>query len=377
MVEIREVKTKKEKKDFLEFPLKLYKGCPYYSPNLYISEKDIFKKDYFYYKTSEAIYFNAYRDSKIVGRIGGILSYAANEKWNQKRVRFTRFDLIDDIEVARALLDAVESWAKKKGMNEVFGPMGFSDMEKEGLLVEGFNEPTTFSENYNFEYYKTHLENLGYKKDVDWLSHQVRNNPDFDLEKAKRVVEHTMKKYNLKYCETKNTNQLLDKYGKKFFDIVDETYGDLYQVAPFTDEQIEEMIKSFKLILTKDNISLIVDENDNLVAFSLMFPYVADILNTTGGKLYPWILPKLIHRMRHSKVFEFGLIGVAKEYKNTGLSWHSMVSIVEKMRSGKIDYCETNLTLETNTPIINMLHHFNIRDHRRVRTYIKEINSKE
>ena len=377
MIEVLEVKTKKQQKEFIEFPIKLYKGCEYYSPNLYISEKDLFKKDYFYYDTCEAIYFNAYKDGKIVGRIGGILQKAANEKWNQKRVRFTRFDLINDIEVCKALLGAVENWAKEKNMDEVFGPMGFSDMEKEGLLVEGFNEPTTFSENYNYEYYKTLLEECGYTKDVDWLSHQIRNNLDYDLEKARRFVNRALERYNLRVYECKSVKKLLDTYGKKFFEIVEETYGDLYQVAPFTEAQVDDMIKSFRLILRKNCIGLIVDENDNLVFFSLMFPYVADILNKSGGRLDPITLIKVIHRMNHSKVYELGLIGVKKEYQRTGLAGAPLVRLFDDMRRGDVDYCETNLTLEDNTAILNMFSHFNTRDHRRVRTYIKNINNQE
>ncbi|MCR5741810.1 MAG: hypothetical protein K6G38_05085 [Gammaproteobacteria bacterium] len=373
MISVREVKTKKERREFLNFPLKLYKGCPYYSPNLYISEKDIFKKNYFYYETCEAIYFNAYKDNKIVGRIGGIINRAANEKWNQKRVRFTRLDLIDDIEVARALLKAVEDWAKLKGMNEVFGPMGFSDMEKEGLLVEGFEEPTTFSENYNYEYYKTLLEELGYKKEIDWIAHQIRDSKDLDLDKIKKYVYRSFEKNNLRFCTETNTNKILDKYGKSFFDIVEESYGDLYQTAPFTESQVNEMIKSFRLILDKHYISLIIDENDEVAAFGLAFPFVADILNESGGKLFPWKLPKLIYRMKHSKIMELGLIGVRKKYLKTGLAWAAFISTIERLRSGELEYCETNLTLETNLAIINMFSHFNVRDHRRVRTYIKNV----
>ena len=373
MVIVKEVKTKKEQREFLNFPLKLYKGCKYYSPALYISEKDIFKKNYFYYETCEAVYYNAYRDGKMVGRIGAILQKSANEKWNQKRVRFTRLDLIDDLEVGKALLNKVEDWAKEKGMNAVFGPMGFSDMEPEGLLVEGFEEPTTFSENYNYEYYKTILEKLGYTKDVDWIANQVFDNPNFDIDKAERIVNHTMKKYNLHYCEFKNTNELLDKYGKAFFDIVEEAYDKLYQTVPFTEKQIDEMIKSFRLILSKDMVSLIVDENDEVVSFGLMFPFIADILNKTGGKLYPHILPQLLRRLKHSDVHEFGLIGVRNKYRNTGLSWAPMISLYRSLRSGQVKYCETNLNLEDNLNIINMLNHFDRRQHRRVRTYIKEI----
>lgn len=377
MIEVREVKTRKERKDFLEFPLKLYKGCKYYSPNLYISEKDLFKESYFYYKTCEAVYYNAYKDGKMVGRIGGILQKSANEHWGQKRVRFTRYDVIDDLEVSRALLKKVEEWAKEKGMNEVFGPMGFSDMEKEGLLIEGFDEPSTFSENYNYPYYKDHLEKLGYAKDVDWICHQVRDNPDFDIDKAEKFVERAFQKYNLKPCPEKDTNKLLDRYGKSFFDIVEESYGELYQVAPFTEDQVNSMIDSFRLILDTRYIYLVLDENDEVAAFGLSFPFVADILNKTGGKLYPWILPPLIHRMKKTKVIEFGLIGVRKKYLRTGLSWAPLIDTARALRNGDLDYCETNLTLETNNPIINMLSHFDIRDHRRVRTFIKILDEEK
>lgn len=373
MVEVREVKTKKEQKDFLEFPIKLYKGCPYYSPNLYMSEKQIFNKDYFYYESCEAIYFNAYKDGVMAGRIGGILQKAANLKWNQKRVRFTRLDFIDDEEVFDKLMEAVEKWAKEKEMDEVFGPMGFSDMEKEGLLIEGFEEPTTFSENYNYEYYKTHLERRGYIKDVDWIAHQVRYNENIDTEKVKKYVNRVLEKNNLKFCTETNTSKLLKKYGKSFFDIVEESYNDLYQTVPFTEREIEDMISSMRLILSKKFIILVLDENDEVAAFGIMFPYIADILNKTGGKLKPWILPQLLFRIKSIKVLEFGLIGVRKKYLKTGLSWAPMIGLLEKMEEGKVDYCETNLTLEDNHAIINMLSHFNIRDHRRVRTYIKKV----
>ena len=373
MVEIRQVKTKKEQKEFLNFPIKLYKGCPYYSPNLYMSEKEIFKKDYFYYKTCDAIYFNAYKDGEMVGRIGGILQKAANEKWKQKRVRFTRFDLIDDFEVAKALLEAVENWARELNMEEVFGPMGFSDMEKEGLLIEGFEEPTTLNENYNYAYYKTHLEALGYVKDVDWIAHQARCPKDFDIEKTEAVINRLMDKYELHYCKEKNTNKLLKKYGNDFFDIVEESYKDLYQTVPFTKEQIEDMISSFRLVLNKDYIELMLDKNDKVVAFALSFPMISPILNKTGGKLYPWILPRLLWELKHSKVSEFGLIGVRDNYRRTGIAWGPMLVTLKKMRSGKIDYCETNLTLEDNHNILSMLHKLDLRDHRRVRTYIKKV----
>ena len=169
MVEVKQVITKKQQREFLNFPLKLYKGNAYFVPPLYADEKQIFSKDYMYYDQAEAVYFNAYRNGKMVGRISGILQRAANRKWNQNRVRFTRFDSINDQQVANALFEAVEDWAKQKGMTEVVGPLGFSDLEREGLLIEGFDQLSTFEEQYNFDYYQQLIENCGYGKDVDWL----------------------------------------------------------------------------------------------------------------------------------------------------------------------------------------------------------------
>ena len=173
MIEVREVKTKKEQKEFLNFPLDLYDNNPYFVPPLYGDEKKIFKKNYMYLDQAEAIYFNAYKDNKIVGRISGIIQNAANEKNNEKRVRFTRFDSIDDQEVANALFSKVEAWAKEKGMDTVVGPLGFSDLEREGLLVEGFDQLSTFEEQYNYDYYPKLVENYGFVKEVDWLESKL------------------------------------------------------------------------------------------------------------------------------------------------------------------------------------------------------------
>ena len=373
MLIVQEVKTRKQKRDFLSFPIRLYKGCPYYGPNLYGDEKRLFDPNYFYYQTCEAVFYNCYRDGKMVGRIGGILQKAANEKWNQKRVRFTRFDLIDDLEVAKALLGAVEDWAKAKGMDEVFGPMGFSDMEKEGLLIEGFEEPTTLGENYNYAYYQTLLEQCGYGKEVDWIAHQVRLGEHTDVAKITRIVEKMMARHHLRYVTELSTNELLNKYGHKFFEIVEETYEPLYQTVPFLPEQIEDMIASFRLVLSKEYICLVVDEHDELVCFGVTFPHITPLLNKTGGHLYPWILPSLLHGLKHPKILEFGLIGVTKAYRNTGISWCPFLPLFPRLQSGEIEFCETNLNLETNQDILNTFSHFNVRDHRRVRAFIKKI----
>ena len=181
LIEVREVRTRKEQKQFLEFPNQLYKGNPYYVPPLYMDEAKIFRSDYTYYDTCEAVYFNAYQDGKMVGRINGILQHASNKKHNEKRIRFTRFDAIDDPEVSKALFAAVEDWGRKKGMDTICGPLGFSDLEREGLLISGFDQLSTFEEQYNADYYKRHIEALGYEKEVDWYESRIRV--------AKEIVE--------------------------------------------------------------------------------------------------------------------------------------------------------------------------------------------
>lgn len=227
MIEIREVKSAKEIRRFIQFPLNLYKKCPYFVPPLYVDEKKMFKKNFVYNDQCEAVYFNAYKDGKIAGRISGILQLAANKKWNQKRVRFTRFDSIDDQSVANALFAAVENWAKQKGMDEVAGPLGFSDLEREGLLIEGFDELATFEEQYNYPYYQKLIENLGYEKEVDWVERQLRAPAVVD-ERIARLNAMMMKKYKLHLGTAKNGAEFCKKYGDRFFALLDETYADLY-----------------------------------------------------------------------------------------------------------------------------------------------------
>ncbi|MDE7330077.1 MAG: hypothetical protein K2N30_03125, partial [Clostridia bacterium] len=211
MIEIRQVTTKKEQKDFLCFPLKLYKNNPYFVPPLYGDEKQIFSKNYMYYDQAEAVYFNAYENGKIVGRISGILQKAANAKWGQNRVRFTRFDSVNDQNVAKALFSAVENWAKSKNAEEIVGPLGFSDLEREGLLIEGFDQLSTFEEQYNYDYYQSLIENCGYQKDVDWLERKV-SVPKGGVDPRFAVVTaELMKKYGRKFASAKNTRVFLKK----------------------------------------------------------------------------------------------------------------------------------------------------------------------
>ena len=374
MITVKAVKTKKEQKEFLDFPLKLYKNNPYYVPPLYSDEKKIFRSDYVYLDQSEAVYFNAYDDTgKIVGRISGILQRASNEKNNEKRVRFTRFDAVDDQRVADALFDAVEKWAKSKGMDTVCGPLGFSDLEREGLLIEGFNYLATFEEQYNYDYYQRLIENCGYAKEVDWVGFQLRA-PKEQNDRLERLSGLMMKKYNLHIGPAKNTKDFIKRYADGFFEIIDSTYVDIYGTVPFTDGMKKMMIDNFKLIIDVENVMVILDENDRIVCFGILFPSIAKAVQKSGGRLTVPTLFRLLKAIKHPKVFDLGLIGVLPEYARKGISSLLIAKVIKSMREQNIEHSETNLNLETNSNIINQWKSFDTNQHKRHRCFVKKID---
>ena len=372
MVEIREVKTKKERKQFVEFPLNLYKDNEYFVPPLYGDEMKLFSPNYVYYEQAEAVYFNAYRDGAIVGRISGILQHAANKKWNQKQVRFTRFDAIDDQEVADALFAAVEQWAKDKGMEEIVGPLGFSDLEREGLLIEGFDQMNTFEEQYNYPYYQRLIENCGYGKDVDWVEHQLRARKGGYDPKYRRIGKMMLEKYNLHFGQARNTRRFINKYAEDIFAIWDETYDKIYGTVPFTDKLKKSMISQFKLIINKKYLRVLFDENGKIVAFGVAFPSISDAVRPSGGRLTLPCIIRILKAVRHPKVIDLAVIGVTDEYKNKGLP-ASMLAELGDVLVNEVEHAETNLNLEYNIPIQNAWKYFDAVQNKRRRCFIKKL----
>ncbi len=372
MIEIKQVKNKKEQREFVEFPLKLYKGNPNFVPPLYGDEMAVFKPDYHYYEVADAVYFLAYKDGVTAGRISGILHRTANEKWRQRRVRFTRFDCIDDIEVARALFGAVEKWAKEQGMSEVVGPLGFSDLEREGLLIEGFDELSTFEEQYNFPYYQALIEGCGYIKEVDWVEHKLYLPAERDV-RMKRIANRIMERYGLHMAEAKNTNEFLARYSEKFFDILDETYADIYGCVPFTDKMKKELIKSFKQIIDMRFIALILDKDGEPVCFGLCFPSIGKALQKSGGRLTPAALLRVLRSVKKPEILDLGLIGVVPAYRNKGVTAILIEGIMDMLENSSVQYCETNLNLEDNYAVLNHWKAFANVQHKRRRCFVKSI----
>jgi len=374
MIEIREVRSCREKREFLDFPNKLYKGCPWYVPALYMDERKLFRKDYTYYDTCEAVYYNAYHNGSMVGRISGILQHSSNDKWGQKRVRFTRFDVINDFDVARALFDAVEQWAASKGMEEVVGPLGFSDLEREGLLVEGFDQMSTFEEAYNYDYYPSFIERLGYKTEVEWVESQIRYPSDASsVWEMEKMSDFVMKRYNLHIGESKNTKDFLKRYSNHFFKVLDDSYEKIYGTVPFTPAMKKIMIENFNLIIDLRFVIVILDENDNAVAFGICFPSIAKAMQMDGGRITPRSLVRLLRDVKKPEVLDLGLIGVEPEYLNRGVSVVIASALAKMLSQSGLKYADTNLNLVDNAAILNLWKRFNARQNKRRRAYVKKI----
>lgn len=371
MITVEEVLTKKQQKEFIDFPLRLYKGNPYYTPPLYMDEKKIFRKDFVYNDMCDTVNFNAYKDGKMAGRISGIVQRAANEKTGKKQVRFNHFDVIEDEEVARMLLKTVEEWAVSKGMNEVVGPLGYSDLEREGLLVEGFDYPATFEETYNYPYYQRFIENYGYQKDVDWTGSRLRVPKDYDGE-VDKLAAFVMKRYNLHLGQACNTKDFIKKYADGIFELLDKSYEQLYGTVPFTEGMKKMMIDNFRLVIDVRNVAVILDENDKMICFGLTFPGIADAVRPSGGRLTPTTLIRLLKALKKPDVIDLCLIGVEPEWLNRGVSVIVSAELMKMLKTVK--FAETNGNLEDNYAIQNQWKRFDEQKIKRHRCYLKVLS---
>lgn len=373
MITVKEVRTKKEQRAFVRFPLKLYKGNRYYVPMLYSGEFSIFKPDAPFNKVCDNICFLAYDGDTVVGRIQGIIQREANEKWGQKRVRFTRFDSIDDEAVSSALFGAVERWAKDKGMEEFVGPLGYSDLEREGLLIEGFDQPQTFEEQYNYPYYQKLIEAYGFDKDVDWLEYQLYA-PEESGDRMIALSQRMLDRYGLHFYQAKTVREIIDKHILSFFDVVEKTYARLYGTMPLNDEIVQNYVRDFKLIVRAKDIAMIYDKDERMIGFALMFPSISEAVRRSKGHLTPAFLVRFLRAKRRPKVIDLALIGVLPEYEARGIPTIMVGGLINLLRSGEVTYLETNLMLEENHNIHNLMKHFKRVQNKRRRCFKKTIS---
>lgn len=372
MITIKEVKSRKDIKEFIEFPLRMYKGHPCFVPPLYADEKKLLRTGGDT-AIADSVFYLAERDGKTVGRIQGIIQKQYNQSHNCSKVRFTRFDSIDDAKVANALFAAVEKWGKERGMTEICGPLGYSDLDREGLLIEGFEEDSTFEEQYNFDYYGRLVEGAGLAKDVDWLEFELRA-PKTPNVMLSRVAERALELNKLHIASTNMSKRAyINKYRDSFFDCLDECYRHLYGTVSITKAAQDELIDQFMLLINKEYLIFLCDENDRVVGFGLCFPSIGNALKKSGGRLTPLALLKLLRLAKNPKVIDLGLVAIRPEYQNAGANAIMVNSIMQALTVHGIEKCETNLNLETNTAVMSQWKYFDARQHKRRRSYIKTI----
>ena len=376
MVTVKKVETARDIKEFIKFPLRLYKKCPYFVPPLYSDEKKLLQSGGCS-DIAESVFFIAEKAGKTVGRIQGIIQKQYNEIHNTKEARFTRFDSINDKEVASALFSAAEDWAMERGMDSICGPLGYDDLDREGLLVEGFEEVSTFEEQYNFEYYSTLIEGCGYSKDVDWLEYELKM-PEKRNEMLARVAMRTLELNKLHIASTNlKKREYIEKYRDGFFDCLDVCYRHLYGTVPITPEKQNELIKQFMMIVNKEYLVFICDENERVVGFGLCFPGIGNAVKKSGGRLTPLTLLRILKVVKNPKTIDLGLVAIRPEYQNAGINAVILNGMLDILEEGKIKRCETNLNLESNTAVQAQWKYFNARQHKRRRSYKKILEAKD
>ena len=374
MVEVREVRTKGELRKFVNYVNVLYQDVPQFIPAMYGDDLDDWnpkKNPAFDY--CEAKCFLAYRDGKIVGRIGAILSRAANEKWHTKRMRFSQVDFIDDPEVSAALFRAVEDYAREKGCDEVHGPLGFTDLDREGMLVDGFDEKSMFITYYNHPYYREHLERLGYDKDVDWVEFQVEVPYDDRMVTRLAKLSERVLNYSKLHVVPLTSRKDYGPWVEKVFKLVNEAYANLYGTVPLNERQIKRYAKKFIPLINPDLACFVADEQDNLVSFGVSAPSMADALKKSNGRLFPlgWI--GVLKALKANDTLDLFLIAVRPEYRDKAVNAVLMNHVLQGCHKMGIRYAETGPQLETNEKVQHQWMFFKTREHKRRRCFVKRL----
>jgi GNAT superfamily N-acetyltransferase len=369
---IKEVTDKATLRKFVTFNLKLYKGNPYHVPALIADEMMTLEKEKNpAFDFCESIYYLAYRNDEIVGRIAGIINHRANETWKQQYARFGFFDFIDDEAVSEALFEAVEKWAVQQGMNGIQGPLGFTDLDHEGLLVWGFDRLGTMATSYSFPYYQEHLARLGYKKDQDWQEFRVKV-PAAVPEKHKRISEIVLKKYGLKIKKFKRVKEIWP-YAEKIFLLWNEAYKPLYGYSELSPKQIEYYIKMYIPMLRLKLITLVVrEEDDSVIGLAISLPSLSKALQKAKGKLFPFGWVHLLNALYgNGKLVDLYIMGVHPDYQNKGVNALIFYDLIPALNQLGFTEAESNPELELNTKMQSQWEYFETEHIKTRRAFIK------
>lgn len=379
-IEIKKVESRRDLCKFIDFHNELYKGNTYHVPNLYFDEMNTFRKDKnAAFDFCEAEYFMAYRDGKVVGRVAAIINHSANKKWERESVRFGWIDFVDDIEVSKALLKAVEDYGKSKGMKEIVGPLGFTDMDPEGMLLYGYDQLGTQATAYNYPYYPEHMDRMGgWEKDNDYVEYKLYV-PEEMPEKYATIAKMIQKRYNLQVKKLKR-NEIYGEngYGKKIFNVVNETFKDLYGYSKLTDRQIEQYVKMYLPMADLDLITIIEDWNTpdhKVVGVGISIPSLARALQKCGGKLFPFGWWHILRALKFHKteVVDLLLVGVLPEYRQKGANALLFYDLIPHYQRLGFKWGETHVEMETNMKVQGQWQYLNREIHKRRRCYKKDI----
>jgi GNAT superfamily N-acetyltransferase len=372
---VRPVSGPKEMKQFVKFRIDLYRDSPYAIPPLYMDEMgtlDPKKNPAFQF--CEAQCFMAFAGDKPVGRICAMVNHRANEVWKSHSGRFGFVDFIDDEAVSKALFTAAENWVKAKGMHSIHGPLGFTDLDQEGMLVEGFDQMGTMATIYNHPYYPLHVEKLGYVKDADWVEYKITI-PDAVPDRMRRISELVLKKNKLRILKYSSASKLIkDGYVQALFELVNDSYGPLYGFTPLTQAQIDYYTKLYIPMLKLDFLVLVVDEAGKLVGFGVVMPSLSQALRKAQGNLFPFGLVHVLKALKlKNPLIDCLLVAVRKDYQNKGVNALFFYDMIPYLKKAGAKYAESNPELAANTKVQSQWDDFEHVNHKRRRAFLKEL----
>ena len=374
---VRPVHTTDQLEQYVKFGIDLYRDNDCYVPPLVSDDVHTLSPDINpAFDFCEAQSFMAWRNGEPVGTITAIINRAANEKFCRKDLRFGFMDFIDDAEVVDALFAAVEEWGRSRGMTEMIGPMGFSDMDHEGMLIDGFDEKGTMATIYNYPYYPAHMERLGFKKDVDWVEYRIKV-PEQIPEKYARIADIAARKFGLRTIKYKSRKKIKKDYGRAIFELINRSYSDLYGYVSLTDRQIDYYIDQYIGILRLDDVSLVVDSADRLVAVGISMPSMSDALRRSRGRLFPFGWWHLLRALRGgTDTVDLLLVAVAPEYRAKGVNAMLFADLIPAFNASGYTEAESNVELEGNESVQKQWEYFERRQHRRRRAFRRSIPPK-
>jgi hypothetical protein len=375
-IEIRPAQTKKEMKQFIRFNYELYKDNPYSVPDIYEDMVATFSDKNPAMEFCDAVYYLAYRDGEIVGRVAGIINHKANKRWEQKMVRFGYIDFIDDMEVSKALISAVEKWGKEKGMDYIQGPLGFTDMDAEGMLIEGFEELGTNATIYNYPYYPKHIEALGFEKEADWVELLMTVPRETGIpERLERIAKIVIEKYGLQIKRYTSRSKLRKDYGKQIFEVINEAFKPLFGYSELNEKQIDLYVNTYIPFIDLKLVSLITDANGKLICVGISMPSLSKALQKAKGKLFPFGWFHLLKALKWKKpdTLDLMLVGVLPEYQGKGINAVLFYDLLPNYISEGYKYVETNPELEVNNKVQSQWIYFERRQHKRRRCFKKKL----